>query len=166
MIPSKYVSNIAAFSLIVLLGGLCTRSIAQDATVKPKFRGLLGKDSKKVKHEGGKTYLWAGGDRSGKDAQWYDFTDSPIPTSQLQFGIGKDRIRAIDDPLFVKADDPRLMKLPKSYYRQAEKVDGYEDIMVIGYAEGTEAKAYPTALLDHHELVNVEMHGKPLTVGW
>ena len=34
-----------------------------------------------------------------------------IKPEQLQFGIGKDSIRSIDDPLFVSPDDPRLLKL-------------------------------------------------------
>ena len=133
---------------------------------KSEFRGLLGADSKKVRTEDGKTYIWAGGDRTGPGAEWYDFTGSPIPTAELQYGIGKDRIRAIDDPLFVKPDDPRLAKISTSPYRPAEKRENNDDIMVIGYVVNGEARAYPTALLDHHELVNDRVGGKPVTVGW
>ncbi len=131
-----------------------------------KFRGLLGPQSWKVRKENGKTFLWAGGDRSGPKADWYDFTGSVIPPAQLQFGIGKDRIRSIDDPLFVTPDDPRLSKIPASPYRPEEKAQKNDDIMVIGLVEGGVARAYPTALLDHHELVNDRIAGKPVTVGW
>ena len=84
----------------------------------------------------------------------------------MQFGIGKDTIRAIDDPLFVSPDDPRLMKLPHSVYRPDERPRTNGDIMVIGFADGDDARAYPTALLDNHELVNHSVGGKPVTVGW
>lgn len=131
------------------------------------YRGLLGSKSKKIKHEGGETLLWAGGGNpSSPDAQWYNFTGSLIPASQLQFGIGKDRIRAIDDPLFVPPDDPALLKLPHSGYRPGEKPKTNDEIMVAGFAYGDQARAYPVALLDQHELVNEVIAGKPVTVGW
>jgi hypothetical protein len=132
----------------------------------PKYRGLLGPKSPKVKKEGGKVLIWAGAEPGGKESHWYDFTGSPIPPEQLQFGIGKDRIRAIDDPLFVPPDDPRLLKLPFSPYGGRKKPKTNDDIMVIGFAAGEQARAYPVALLDHHELVNDDVGGKPVTVGW
>ena len=46
-----------------------------------------------------------------------------------------------------------------------ERAEG-DEIMVIGFAVGTEARAYPVGLLDHHELVNDSLGGKPVTVGW
>ena len=39
-------------------------------------------------------------------------------------------------------------------------------LRVIGFAHGGEARAYPIALLNHHELVNDTVGGKPVTVGW
>lgn len=156
----------ASVAILVFTVAVIARGGDDDGSSKTEFRGQLGADSKKVRTEGDKTYIWAGGDRSGPDAEWYDFTDSPIPTAELQFGIGKDRIRAIDDPLFVKPDDPRLAKIPTSRYRPEEKRETNDDIMVIGYVVNGEARAYPTALLDHHELVNDRIGGKPVTVGW
>ena len=38
--------------------------------------------------------------------------------------------------------------------------------MVIGYVGNGDARAYPASLLDHHELVNDRIGGKPVTVGW
>jgi len=141
---------------------------AKRSTKKPKtnYRGLLGAGSKKIKVEGGKTYVWAGGDASGSGAKWYDFTGAPMPPEKLQFGIGKDRIPSIDDPFFVAPDDPRLMDLPKSPYRRDERPKNNDEIMVIGYIKGGDARAYPVGLLDHHELVNDRIGGKPVTVGW
>lgn len=134
-----------------------------------KYRGVIGANSTKIRRDGGKTMLWAGspsGNPDSTDSQWYDFTGSIIPASDLQFGIGKDRIRAIDDPLFVSPDDPRLLKLRHSPYRKDEKPKVNDDIRVIGYADNGEARAYPVALLDGHELVNDVFGGKPVTVGW
>jgi len=133
----------------------------------PHNRAQLGQESEKVKRENGHTLLWAGGAASGKSgAQWYDFTGSPIPPDMLQFGIGKDTIRAIDDPLFVEPDDPRLLQLRPSPYRRSERPTVHSEIPVIGYARAGDVRAYPLALLDRHELVNDWVGGKPVTVGW
>ena len=133
---------------------------------KRHYRGLLGNDSWKVRSEGGKTYVWAGGEQSGPGSRWYDFTGAPMPARDLQFGIGKDRIPSIDDPLFVASDDPRLKELPISAYRPEETPKTIDEIPVIGYVENGEARAYPVGLLDRHELVNDRIGGKPVTVGW
>lgn len=151
---------------VCLAGGVAPSRADDKPESKESFRGLLGETTWKVRDENGKKFIWAGGEKSGPDANWYDFTGSPIKTSELQFGIGKDSIRSIDDPLFVSPDDPRLLSLPASRYRPEEKVETADDIMVIGYIEGDDARAYPTALLDRHELVNDVIGGKPLTVGW
>ena len=130
-------------------------------------RGLLGAGNPKLKHENGKTFVWAGGGApDSPDAKWYDFSGAPIDPAELQFGIGKDRIRAIDDPLFVSPDDSRLLQLRHSPYRKTEKPKTNDEIPVIGYAAGDDAKAFPVALLDGHELVNDRIGGKPVTVGW
>lgn len=155
----------------VLLAGVSLSS-AEGSSGKPEaheYRGVIGANSKKIKHEGGKTMLWAGSSTGGPgsaDSQWYDFTDASIPVADLQFGIGKDRIRAIDDPLFVSPDDPRLLKFRGSPYRKDERPKVNDDIRVIGYVDSGEARAYPIALLDGHELVNDVFGGKPVTVGW
>ncbi len=134
-------------------------------TGSKRYRGLLGSQSTKVRKQGNKTFLWASGPLDGPDAQWYDFTGSELPTKELQFGIGKDRIQAIDDPLYVPPDDPRLLKLATSPYRHDERVTTHDDLRVIGYLKGDEVRAYPVALLDRHELVNDRIGGKPVTVG-
>ncbi len=145
------------------------KAAKSDESKKPKGRpiaGRIGKDSRKYRTEGGKAFLLASGRHDDPKAEWYDFTGSPIPPEELQYGIGKDRIRAIDDPFFVAPDDARLLKVGKSHYRRNERAKTNDEIMVIGYVESGEARAYPTALLDGHELVNDEIQGKPVTVGW
>lgn len=143
-------------------------AMGQDAAqpAKKRYRGVIGPGSKKVKVADGKTLLWAGGEPDGPHSKWFDFTDALIPAEELQFGIGADRIRAIDDPLFVSPDDPRLLKLRPSHYRRDERPKTRDEIMVIGFADGSDARAYPVALLDGHELVNDRIGGKPVSVGW
>ena len=164
--------GIVGAALVLAMGHLAAVCPAQDKTTvqptgKKTYRGLLGPDNHKIRREGDKTFLWAGGARPGsQQAEWYDFTSSPIPPADLQFGIGKDRIRAIDDPVFVSPDDPRLLKLPTSRYRGDPRPKSNDDIIVMGYVNGDEARAYPIGLLDHHELVNDRINGKPVTVGW
>ena len=153
---------LAAITVVLVSGAACK----EKTTTQKQYRGLLGADSDKVKIDGSKTFLWAGGDRSGQDSQWYDFTGSPIPTEELQFGIGKDRIQSIDDPLFVAPDDSRLLDIASSPYGRDALPKTNDEIMVMGYVENDVARAYPTALLDHHELVNDTIGGKPVTVGW
>ena len=151
----------------MLVASVCFAGDKADTKSKtPKFRGLLGSDNSKIKREGDKTYLWAGGDRSGPGAKWYDFTGSPIPPEEMQFGIGKDRIESIDDPLFVSPDDSRLLKYGRSRYRKEEQAKTNDEINIIGFVQGGEARAYPIGLLDRHELVNDKIGGKPVVVGW
>ena len=166
-VPSRRMFAAISTTLVVLIAVVCpAQDQGEAATAEKKYRGLLGENSKKVKREGNKTYLWAAGNPSSPDAKWYDFTGSPIPPAELQFGIGKDRIKSIDDPLFVKPDDPRLLELRPSPYRRAEKPQTNDDIRVIGYAVGDDVRAYPVALLDLHEVVNDRIGNKPLAVGW
>ncbi len=131
------------------------------------FGNQLGEGSPKIRRDAdGDVYVWADGDLDDPSTvEWWSFTGAPFPPEELQFALGKDRIRAIDDPLFVLPDDPRLLTIPPSPYRK-EPVETADDIMVIGYLMEGEPRAYPTALLDRHEIVNDEFKGKPVSVGW
>ena len=129
------------------------------------YPNQLGEGNAKIRQAGDKVYVWASGELEDPSAEWYDFTGAPFPPEKLQYGIGRDRIRAIDEPLFVAPDDERLLSIPPSRYRN-EPVETIGDIMVVGYVMGGEPRAYPTALLDRHELVNDEFTGKPVSVGW
>jgi len=134
--------------------------------VDNSFPRQLGQDNPKIRTDSdGRVFVWASGELDDPDAEWYDFTGAPFSPEELQYGIGKDQIRAIDDPLFVSPEDPRLLTIPPSSYRD-EPVETVNDIMVIGYLMEDEPRAYPTALLDRHEVVNDEFKGKPVAVGW
>jgi len=120
-------------------------------------------EARKIHREGDRQYLWAGGpsDPEDPESDWFDLSGAPLPIERFQYGIGRDQIASIDEPVFVKPDDPRLA----AYWKER----GFEDLnklSIIGYAHDGEAKAYPRALLDHHELVNDTVGGKPVTVGW
>jgi Protein of unknown function (DUF3179) len=117
----------------------------------------------KYRIEGDQKYLWAKGPKDPKQesSEWFDLSDSPLPVDKFQYGIGRDRIPSIDDPVFVTADDPRL----RMRYGLSETAD-IGKVEVFGYVHNGVAKAYPTDLLDRHELVNDVIGGKPVTVGW
>jgi len=144
------------------------RGKTQAGPQKKTWRGRLGPGNPKIRRENGRVYVWAGGGPPGSDkAEWFDFTGAPFPPEDLQFGIGADRIRSIDDPLFVRPDDPRLLRyVGRSPYRRDERPKTNDEILVIGVAQGKDVRAYPIALLDRHELVNDVIAGKPKTVGW
>lgn len=113
--------------------------------------------------EGDNKYLWAIGPREFDDpeSEWFDLTGSPLPLKNFQYGIGKDRIPSIDDPIFVDRNDERLTALWKE-----QGVTDINELEVIGYEHNGVARAYPIPLLDGHELVNDTVGGKPVTVGW
>lgn len=65
--------------------------------------------------------------------------------------LPKDAIPAIFEPRFVEAAAAQGLR------------DGE---MVLGLALGGEARAYPTALLSSHEIVNDTAGGRPVAVTW
>lgn len=164
--------GIAAVGVLLIVGtvALVDRTTTGDpnsASVPDSpFRGKLGKGSSKIRREGDRTYVWADGPMNATEGEWYDFTGSPFDPEELQYGIGRDRIRSIDDPLFVLPDDQRLLNLAPDPYRPPAPVASVDDVRAIGVARNGDARAYPVALLSHHELVNDTVGGKPVTVGW
>lgn len=147
-------------------GGEATAEAGSSAAGQAKYREQLGEYSPKIRREDGRTYVYAGGELESGEADWFDFTGASIDPEDLQFGAGKHAIPPIDDPVFVEPDDPRLLDIPSSRFRPDEDAETTDEIMVIGYVTEGVAKAYPTALLDHHEVVNDRIRGKPISVGW
>ena len=115
----------------------------------------IGRQRSRLKEQDGKTLLWAKGDPASEESQWFDVTDAPLDPVEFQYGIGKDTIPAIDEPLFVAVGDPRL---------EAQHIT--DEARIIGYADGADARAYPIRIMSRHELVNDIVGGKPVTVGW
>lgn len=74
------------------------------------------------------------------------------PAAEIQTILPKDAIPSIDDPKF---------------YPLAEADEEYEDSEeVIGVEIEGEARAYSTALLSNHEIVNDMIKGRPIAVTW
>ena len=104
---------------------------------------------KPIVEKDGRTLLYAGED------DWFDVTDSSIDPASFQYGIGRDTIPSIDEPVFVRADDPKL---------EAVGID--MDTMVLGVSRGGVSKAYPVHLMDGHEIVNDDFGGESFAVLW
>ena len=103
-----------------------------------------------IVEDGGSTMLWA-----GEEDEWFEVTDARIDPELFQFGIGKDRIPSIDEPVFVSVGDPLF----------AER--GLDlDTPVLGVVVDGEARAYPVALMDMHEVVNDQFGVDSYAVLW
>ncbi len=118
------------------------------------WTGIVPPTKRAILEEGGKTLVWANGEVF-EEYEWFDMTNSRIDPHTLQYGLGKDAIRSIEHPIFVKVDDPRVA---------SSRID--DEMSVIGYAEAGLARAYPVPIMGRHEIVNDEFHGRPVTVGW
>ncbi len=151
------------FSTYQLVGGLTDYGSGPGRW----FRGDRPRRSwdiaRKIRRTADRQFLWALGsfDADDSSSQWFDMTHSPLTLESINHGIGRDTIPSIDHPLFVHPDDPRL----RSRWGDGDDAD-ISDLRVIGYESGGDARAYPVALLDNHELVNDTIGGKPVTVGW
>ena len=133
------------------------------AGVEGERLGQAPYHSRPIEERDGRRYLWAaGGPEIGAQGEvrrsetiWFDVTGAKVDVKTFQYGIGKDKIPAMDEPNFVEADDPLL-----------ERIGIGPDMEVIGYEKDGVAKAYPIPIMSRHELVNDEFGGEPLLVGW
>ncbi len=158
------VLGLLAFAMVQLFGS----SLTIDSVTSPGFNHAGSDDPtapwSRIRIKGDKQFMWASGRRTEdmSSAQWFDMTRSPILLRGINHGIGKDTIAAIDDPVFVSPDDPKLL--------MRWGLDSRDELLtkldVIGYVFKDDARAYPIALLNRHELVNDVVGGKPVTVGW
>ena len=132
------------------MGLLCTTvaASAEDTAEIPNLhdRPIIERDGKRL--------LWAGEDDAGS-IEWFDMTDSLIDPHRFQYGIGKDIIDSIDDPVFVDNDDPRLGE--RGITRETQ---------VLGVEIDGIARAYPVDVMAMHEVVNDEIEGKAYAVLW
>jgi len=107
-----------------------------------------------IVEEEGRRLLWAGEDGDG-NVEWFDMTDSTVDPRRFQYGIGKDTIASIDEPVYVAFDDARL----------AERgVTG--GTRVIGVEIDGIARAYPVDVMSMHEVVNDRFGEKAFAVLW
>jgi len=77
-------------------------------------------------------------------------TVTETPPAGVQILLPRGAIPAVTDPHFVKAKD----------------ADISDDSWVFGVFVDGEARAYSIALLNHHEIVNDTIHGRPLAAVW
>ena len=82
----------------------------------------------------------------------WDFSKHSIPVEQIMSGgPPRDGIPALTNPKYVSADEAGFMK---------------DDERVLGVALNGVARAYPTRILSHHELVNDRFGDLPVLVSW
>lgn len=122
---------------------------------RPSIRAQGEFHSKPIVERDGRLLLWASGSPGSGEQQWFDMTGSLIDPAKFQYGIGKDTIPSIDEPVFVPYGDPVLAQ------------HGIGDLtQVIGFEHNGIARAYPVRLLNRHEIVNDEFAGEPFAVCW
>jgi hypothetical protein len=87
-------------------------------------------------------------------AETFGFDESTRKTvalSDLQQGCpARDCIPSIDEPKYISADEAGLS----------------DDDIVVTLSYAGEYRAYPTRILDHHEIVNDTIAGTPLAITW
>jgi len=120
------------------------------------FQAGTGYAANYRKTDEGRDLLWAQGPKNLDEGEWFDVTGSPLDPEFYGNGIGKDQIPAIDDPEFASARDQETLR--------ARNI--HDNTTIIGYVHNGDARAYPIDILHYHELVNDEIGGKPVTVGW
>lgn len=150
----------SAYALRVTINRTAARTLSELITGEVTKRpGAYSK----IRRDGGKQYLWAKGPKVPGDpeSEWFDMTGSPLELEAVNHGIGRDCIPAINDPVFVKPDDPRFLRR----WGKGDHAD-VSRLQVIGVELRGVAKAYPVALMSRHELVNDDFAGEPVTVGW
>jgi hypothetical protein len=88
---------------------------------------------------------WPGIDKNG-----FDLSNASIPVAEvLSGGPPRDGIPAIDKPRFIAAHRAEFLT---------------DDSRVIGVSHGDEARAYPIAILNWHEIVNDHIDGDSIVV--
>ena len=152
-----------AFSFYQLYVGITAYTIHSAALLETGPVTERAKVFSKIHRDGEKQYLWARGPKVPDDesSEWFDMTGSPVELETINHGIGKDEIASIDNPVFVKPDDPRLLRK-----WAGGDIEENGKLRVICYANTADARAYPVTLMNRHELVNDVVGGTPVTVGW
>ncbi|MCP3984550.1 MAG: DUF3179 domain-containing protein [bacterium] len=84
----------------------------------------------------------------------FDLAEADVPASEIHAGgPPRDGIPALDQPETGPADS-------------SGEAAWADDVVVLGFEWGGEARAYPLPILDHHELVNDTLGGRPVLISW
>ena len=92
----------------------------------------------------------AGSTLVGRDQLSTQLPD-PVTADEIGYEIPRDRIKAIDAPVFVTAAQAGYLP---------------DQVPVLGVADDTEAKAYPVPLMSRVEIVNDSIGGRAIAVTW
>lgn len=103
-----------------------------------------------------------------KEISPVDTSIASVPLEEVYF----DTFRSVDRAVpLSRADDALILRLrdaiPPLYnpkFETAEASDGWlsDSDLVLGYADGDEAFAYPVKILNFHEIVRQEVNGRPI----
>jgi hypothetical protein len=92
----------------------------------------------------------AGATAGGADHNGFDLTGSLVPADEVHLGgPQRDGIPALDDPALVEATEAGFLA---------------DSDPVLGLVLGGEARAYPIAILNWHEIVNDRIAGRPVAI--
>jgi hypothetical protein len=114
----------------------------------PGVGGPRGPRGDRVMEENGRRLLWAGDDKSDH----FDITNFHLDAEALRYGLGREAFAALIEPTFVSAADADTWLEPSH--------------AVLAVKIGDEVKVYPLRLLQHHEVVNDTVGGKPIFAAW
>jgi hypothetical protein len=93
------------------------------------------------------TLVWPAIDKNG-----FDLSNASIPVGEIHSGgPPRDGIPAIDNPRFIAAQRADFLT---------------DDSRVLGVSRGDEARAYPIAILNWHEIVNDRINGEAIVVSF
>jgi hypothetical protein len=97
-----------------------------------------------VRPDGDRLFLWAGTGVKGQP-EWFEVTGVDLPFRQFEFAFGRDRIKAIDYPIYQARDGEVVRRI-------------YPERSVLGLVVGGAARAYPLTVMTKVEVIN-EMIG-------
>ncbi len=81
----------------------------------------------------------------------FDLKGALVPVEEIRGGgPPRDGIPSLEDPVMVSPGDTPWA----------------EDVLVLGFAAGGSARAYPIPILDWHEIVNDTVGGQPILISW
>ena len=97
-----------------------------------------------------------------------DTSQHSVPLEEIYFDTFRPTNRAVPlnkaDPDLIRSLRDAIPPLYAPVFESAAEADGWlrADDIVLGYADGEEAYAYPVRILNFHEIVSHEVNGRPI----
>ncbi len=97
-----------------------------------------------------------------------DTTQHSVPLEEIYFDTFRPTNRAVPlskaDPDLIRSLRDAIPPLYAPVFESAAEADGWLEAadIVLGYADGEEAYAYPVRILNFHEIVSHEVNGRPI----